>query len=254
MTESYRPVPAPTEPRFTAPGSGTPEYAAPDATASDSTAQAVKQEAANVGQTATQAGGRVAQTAVDQGREVVRETRAQARNLVNEATSELSHQASQQQKRAAEGLRAVGSELHAMAGRSEQGGLASELVAQAADRAHQAAHWLEHRQPGDVVQEVRDLARRHPGAFLAGAVVAGVVVGRLTRNLASGGTDNEQHYASDTYYEKAQVPTQRVVTEPLPPVSEPYATATESYATPGQPYATPGTESYPTTGEYGVRP
>src|SRR5439155_5277551 len=84
-----------------------------------STGQVVREEAGRVGQGATQAGGRVAQTAVEQGREVARETRAQARNLLNEATSELNHQTSMQQKRAAEGLRAVGSELHDMASRSE---------------------------------------------------------------------------------------------------------------------------------------
>jgi hypothetical protein len=153
----------------------------------ESTAQAVREQAADIGQDAAQASGRVAQTAVEQGKEVVQETGAQARNLVNEATSELSHQASMQQKRAAEGLRALGSELHSMAGRSEGSGMASELVDQAASRAHQVADWLEHRQPGQIVDEVRAFARRRPGAFLAGAVVAGVVVGRLTRNLAGTG-------------------------------------------------------------------
>ena len=39
---------------------------------------------------------------------------------------------------------------------------------------------------------------------------------------SSGTGDNEPQYASDTYYETAQIPTQRVVTEPLPPVSEPW--------------------------------
>jgi hypothetical protein len=171
MTESYSTGPSPSQ---------------------ESTAQAVREQAADVGQGAAQAGGRVAQTAVDQGREVVQETRAQARNLVSEASGELSHQASTQQKRAAEGLRALGSELHSMAGRSEQSGMASDLVDQAASRAHQAADWLEHRQPGQIVDEVRAFARRRPGAFLAGAVIAGVVVGRLTRNLAgSGGSGTE---------------------------------------------------------------
>jgi hypothetical protein len=205
MTENYRPGPS----RFEAESAGP---AGPPGPAT------VREEAANVGQGAVQAGGRVAQTAVEQGREVARETRAQARNLVSETTSELNHQTSMQQKRAAEGLRAVGSELHAMANRGEQGSLASELVAQVADRVHQAAHWLEHREPGDVLEEVRTLARRHPGAFLAGALAAGVLAGRLTRNLAasSGGGRGSQSHLADRYPETAQMPAQRIVTEPLP--------------------------------------
>jgi len=170
----------------------------------ESTSKAVREQAANVGQGAAQAGGRVAQTAVEQGKEVARETGAQARNLVNEATSELSHQASMQQKRAAEGLRSLGSELRSMAGRSEQSGLASELVGQAAGKAHQVADWLEQRQPGQVVEEVRAFARRRPGAFLAGALVAGVLVGRLTRNLAASSGSGKP--ARDPYYSGTRTP------------------------------------------------
>jgi hypothetical protein len=229
MTESYTPGPPRTE---------TP-----------STPQAVREQAANVGQGAAQAGGRVAQTAAEQGRQVARETGRQARNLVNEASSEMNHQASMQQKRAAEGLRSIGSELHAMANHSEQGGLASELVSQAADRAHQAAHWLDHRQPGEVVEEVRAYARRHPGAFLAGAVLAGVVVGRLTRNLASG----PESGATDTYHETAQVPPQRVVTEPLPPTSTVYPAGTATTYQSGA-AAHPTGGSYQSGGQYGTGP
>jgi hypothetical protein len=221
--------------------SGGPGSYRPEA---ESTGQVVREQAASVGQGATQAGGRVAQTAAEQGREVARETRAQARNLVNEATSELTHQTSMQQKRAAEGLRALGSELHNMASRSEQGGLAGELVAQAADRAHQAAHWLEHRQPGEVLDEVRALARRHPGAFLAGAMAAGIIAGRLTRNIiADGGTGYEPH-PTEAYPETAQARTQPVVTEPLPPSSTTYASG--NAATGAYPSATP-TGVYPDT-------
>jgi hypothetical protein len=219
--------------------SGSPGSARPEA---ESTGQVVREQAASVGQGAAQAGRGVAQTAAEQGREVARETRAQARNLFNEASSELSHQTSMQQKRAAEGLRAVASELHGMASRSEQSGLASELVAQAADRVHQAAQWLDHRQPGDVLDELRALARRHPGAFLAGAVAAGVLVGRLTRNVVSSGGTGDEAYRTDAYPETAQATTQRIVTEPLPPTATTYpATGT---ATGGYPAGSTPTSGY----------
>jgi len=172
----------------------TQSYASgPSSGSGSSTSQAVREQAANVGQSAAEAGGRVAQTAKEQTREVVRETGTQARNLASEAQDELRHQTSMQQKRAAEGLRALGSELRSMAGHSDQQGVAAELVHQAARRAQQTADWLEHREPGQVLDEVRRFARRRPGVFLAGALVGGVVVGRLTRSLtASGGATDSQ--------------------------------------------------------------
>src|SRR5256884_330704 len=173
----------------------TQSYASgPSSGSGSSTSQAVREQAANVGQGAAEAGGRGAQTAKEQTTEVVRETGTQARNLAREAQDQLRHQTSMQQKRAAEGLRALGSELRSMAGQGEQQqGVASELVHQAAGRANQAADWLEHREPGQVLDEVRRFARRRPGVFLAGALVGGVVVGRLTRGLtAAGGATGRQ--------------------------------------------------------------
>lgn len=144
------------------------------------------QTAREKAQGAVEAGGHVAQTALEQGQEVVRETGVQVRNLVGEATDELRHQAGTQQKRAAEGLRALGSQLHSMAGAGEPG-VASDLVGEAGDRAQRMAQWLEQREPGQLVDELRRFARRRPGAFAAGALVAGVLVGRLTRGLAASG-------------------------------------------------------------------
>lgn len=70
-----------------------------------------------------------------------------------------------------------------MSSQGERPGVATDLVRGASGTVHQAADWLEQREPGTVVNELRDYARRHPGMFLAGAAVAGVLAGRLTRNL-----------------------------------------------------------------------
>jgi hypothetical protein len=66
-------------------------------------------------------------------------------------------------------------------GNGVQQGMVTDLARQASDKAQDLAGWLESRQPGDLVEEVRDLARRKPGTFLLGAAVAGVLAGRLTR-------------------------------------------------------------------------
>ncbi|WP_428966153.1 hypothetical protein [Micromonospora fluostatini] len=94
-----------------------------------------------------------------------------------------------QQKRAVDGLRTLGSQLQSMASNSDQDGLAGEMVRRASSVAEQTAGWLEERQTGDLVNEVRDYARERPVVFLAGAVVAGLLVGRLTRNVASAGDE-----------------------------------------------------------------
>ena len=74
-----------------------------------------------------------------------------------------------------------------MASSSDQHGIASDLVRQAAQRAHSVAGWLDQRDPGSLLNEVKSYARRNPGTFIAAAAIAGALAGRLTRALASGG-------------------------------------------------------------------
>ena len=66
---------------------------------------------------------------------------------------------------------------------SQQGesGMAADLARQGASRLDAAASWLEGRQPGEILDEVRSFARRRPGAFIAGAAILGLVGGRVTR-------------------------------------------------------------------------
>lgn len=163
-----------------------------DLTAEPSAADVARDEAADVGQHARQAGGQVAETATDQARQVAAETSRQARDLLGEAQGQAREQASAQQQKAAQRLHSVAGELSQMAANGGQAGMATEFAHQAADRLHGAASWLEQRQPADLLDEVRNLARRRPGTFLLGAAVAGIAAGRLTRGLAADGNDNAQ--------------------------------------------------------------
>ncbi|MCM0676296.1 hypothetical protein NCC78_16585 [Micromonospora phytophila] len=149
--------------------------------------QQARQEASQMGQQAAHAGGQVAHAAAEQGGHVAAEAKHQALNLAGEATNQLRGQAGAQQRRAAEGLRGFGRDLGSMAERCPDSGLAGQAVRRAADAAQQAAGWLDEREPAAVLDEVRDYARRHPGTFLAGAALTGLLVGRLTRNLTSSG-------------------------------------------------------------------
>ena len=150
-----------------------------------STTDVAKEQAGRVGQTAAGAGGQVAQTAKEQAQTVVGEAKQQARDLVGEARTQVRDQAGSQKTRAVEGLYALGDELDQMAQNSGQPGLATEVARQVSGRTRYLAGYLDRHEPGDLLEEVRSYARRRPVVFLAGAAVAGVVAGRLTRGLAS---------------------------------------------------------------------
>lgn len=155
-----------------------------------STTEKAKQEAKDVGHTAVSAGSDVASTAKEQGKQVARETARQAKNVYADARSHLRQQASSQQQRAAGGLRSVGDEIRSMAEQGGQSGPASEVARQASARISEVADWIEAREPGHVVTELKQFARRHPGVFLAGAGILGVLAGRLTRGLVADAQDS----------------------------------------------------------------
>jgi hypothetical protein len=100
-------------------------------------------------------------------------------------------------------------------GADQQQGLATDLVRQAADRTNTAADWFSHRQPGDLLNEVKGFARRRPGAFLGIAAGLGLLAGRLSRGVidetrSSGGASFE----STTVHESAYMPA--TATAPMP--------------------------------------
>jgi hypothetical protein len=94
-------------------------------------------------------------------------------------------QAGSQKTRAVQGLHAVSDELEQMAQSSGQSGLATEVARQVSGRSRELAGYLDRHEPADLLDEIRSYARRRPVVFLAGAAVAGVVAGRLTRGLAA---------------------------------------------------------------------
>jgi hypothetical protein len=145
-------------------------------------AQDVKGHATEVTQHAQDAAHDVAGTAAGQAQTVKDETVRQARNLAMEASDQLNAQAATQSQRLTHNLRDLGHELRQMA-EAGNGGTASELAHQASDRMHQAAGYLEGREPSDLLDDVRDFARRRPGAFLAGAAVLGLIAGRAGRGM-----------------------------------------------------------------------
>lgn len=165
---------------------GNPAPVAGPGGGSTSKTEAVKGEASQVASQATGAAKDVAQTAKAEASNVAAEVRTNARDLLHQAKSDLTSQAGTQQQKVAEGIRSVSSELRTMADASNQPGVASDLIREAADRSQSVASWLDSRDPGSLLTEVKSFARQRPGTFLLLAAGAGVLAGRLTRSLAAG--------------------------------------------------------------------
>jgi hypothetical protein len=162
-------------------------------TAAPHGAPPVTDKAADAAEAAKQGAGEVARTATDKVKDVTEDSKAQARNLIGEARAQVGQQASTQQRNLVMNLRSLVDELQGMAQRSEQPGPATELVRRAQDRLHGVADWLDRREPGDVLNEVRTFASRRPGVFLLGSVAAGAMAGRLTRGVVAAHSDDSGH-------------------------------------------------------------
>ncbi|TCC07754.1 hypothetical protein [Kribbella soli] len=155
-------------------------------------AETARDQAGQLKETSADAAREVAGTAKEKVSDVTSDVRAETRRLASQTRQELAGQARQQQDRAATGLRSVSDELRGMAEHG-QSGLGAQLARQGADFTDQAADFLQQHEPADVLDEVRSYARRRPGTFLLVAAAAGVVAGRLTRALASGGADERNN-------------------------------------------------------------
>ena len=164
---------------------GTTGYGSTTGTTSGAgTIDSAKHEAAGVAGTARDAAGGVVETAKAEAGNVAQEVKMNARQLLTQTKGELADQAATQQQRVAEGLRSISDELSTMANSTQNGGVATDLVQQAAERSSSVARWLENRDPGSLLDEVKSFARRKPGTFLLLAAGAGVLAGRLGRGMA----------------------------------------------------------------------
>ncbi|MGY3318764.1 hypothetical protein [Arthrobacter sp. TE12232] len=171
---------------YSATPDGGPLTLPPTTATGASTTDTTRHEAAEVSRLAADSAQNVAETAKSEATQVAAEVKTNARHLLHQAQSDLTEQAGVQQQKVAQGLRSVSTELHSMAAASEQPGVATDLVRQAAERSSAAATWLDGRDPGSLLNEVKSFARQKPGTFLLLAAGAGVLAGRLSRSLSAG--------------------------------------------------------------------
>ncbi|MER6472453.1 hypothetical protein [Streptomyces collinus] len=139
---------------------------------------AMAEASATAGQT-RQAAGQVAATAAHQAKEVAGEVRQQAGSVVQDLRGRAMDEAEGQTRRAAGVLRQWAQDLSELAENAPTDSPARSVAAQVADHGHRAADYVDKQGVEGMVGDLQSFARRRPGLFLGGALLAGLVVGRL---------------------------------------------------------------------------
>jgi hypothetical protein len=143
-------------------------------------AASAKDEAANVASTAKGEAANVASTAVDEAKQVGAQATDHAKQVLGDARQQLRAKAQEESHRLAGTIADVGQQLRTMANAGDEG-LAKDLVAQAADRAHQVSQQLREGGLDRTLEDAKRLARNRPGTFLLGAAAAGFIAARVAR-------------------------------------------------------------------------
>jgi hypothetical protein len=121
------------------------------------------------------------------------QVKGHARDLARTAQHQLRGHAQEETQRAGTALSNAGDQLRALAdGRVDDAGVLGDYVEQAADAVNRWAETINDRGFDGLLDDLRSLGRRRPGAFLGGALLAGVLVGRFGRNVAQEVGDDDR--------------------------------------------------------------
>ncbi|MFG2358545.1 hypothetical protein [Streptomyces sp. NPDC048521] len=198
--------------------------------ATGATGEKVITEAGATAGQAKQAATDVAGTAAEQTRAVAGEARQQVGTAIDQVFSRVVDEAEDQTRRAADALRQWAHDLSGLAENARQDSPARSLTAQAADKGHRAADYLEKQGAQGVVSDLQRFARRRPGTFLGGALLAGLAVGRLAK---AAGTASR---SDGSGREQAAARPDRPVTDAATPQPLPPAAAEPAPGTSPQPF------------------
>jgi len=202
-----------------------------------------KQVAGEGKQAAGQAASEVKDTAKEQAQRVAGEAKTQVRNVASEVRGRVSDQARSQNDKLVGSIRQTADQLDEMRGERAEGPAAA-VVSRVAEGGRQLADYLDRNGPEGVLQEVQDFARRKPGTFLATALVAGFVVGRLGKSVVKADSNpSEDKPYGDSFVSSPGVGT--TYTEPV--YTEP-ATTGAAYTDPAYATGTTTSTEYASTG------
>jgi hypothetical protein len=129
----------------------------------------------------------VADSARQEATGVARDAGAHARELVGQTKEQLRQQAADQTDRLSSSLRDISGQLRAMGeGSGAPSGMVSDLTHQLTQATGNLADRLDQGGIDGALADVKRFARNRPGLFLAAAVGAGFVAGRMLKAMDTG--------------------------------------------------------------------
>ncbi|WP_143590300.1 hypothetical protein [Thermoactinospora rubra] len=131
-----------------------------------------------------QAAAETAGTVREQAREVTGELRHQTGQAVGRLRERVRDEADSQGRRAAQAIRQWAEDLHTMTDMGKPDSPVQGVVRRVAEQGRRAADYLDERGLSGLTDDLQRFARRRPGLFLAAALAAGFVVGRVARASA----------------------------------------------------------------------
>lgn len=127
-----------------------------------------------------------------EGERVVGEARRQGRELLEETQVRVREEARRQTERTAQGLRSFSGELRSMAEASERpDSQVATWVRRSAEGVDSLAERLDREGLEGLMYDVRGWARQNPSAFLLTTFGAGLLLGRVMKNMDTGGIGRE---------------------------------------------------------------
>jgi gas vesicle protein len=166
------------------------------------TSQVAREQGRQIKGTARDAASDVATTAGERTRDLREQAASHVRGITAEARRQLRDRVEQETEHAGGALSRAGSQLQALAeGRTDEAGVFGEYAEQVAQTVNRWADSIQDRGLDGLLDDLRSVGRRRPGAFLVGAMAAGMIAGRFGRSLRqemSESSDREPGAGSNT--------------------------------------------------------
>jgi hypothetical protein len=157
------------------------------------TTDLVREEGEELRQEATREARAVASTVGEESSLVLQEAALHARDLAEDAKHQLRRQAENQTHQLGGALGQLGERVHALAeGRPDEAGPVGQYADRIAEQVDELAGRVDELGFEGMIDEVQRFARRRPGAFLAGAALAGFAVSRLGRGVQAVQQEQQQ--------------------------------------------------------------
>ncbi|MFV2120852.1 hypothetical protein ACE14D_21380 [Streptomyces sp. Act-28] len=161
--------------------------------------EVAKEQASVTASQAGHAGREVAGSAAEQAKVVAGKARQQAESAVRDLRRRVRDEGQSQTERLAGTVRQWADDLEGMARNTSGDSPARGLVTQAAKGGRRTADYLDQHGVDGLVGDLQAFARRRPGVFLGGALLAGLATGRLVKsNKSAQSGDGEVRQAPGT--------------------------------------------------------